>query len=364
MSRKLVCFTAYRTNLRAVAIIRCLEVDGFQVRLSAKVPFAGSVLELILSLIPNCWIALTSHADFAIGFKPHLNVTLPLLICKLRGIRSWIDIDDLDHAYRTGFLSKLVEWSQKPFPRFFDVISYHNPKLVKFIVDDLKCDSHKLISFPQGVDYKLFSKRLDVGFKEKMKSGLNLENRAIAIYTAHLNIASDLEPIIEAWKMVINQKPESLLMIVGGGSLLQYYKDRVKDLGIEKHIHFTGSVSQEQTQEYLMIADVALVYLSHRPVNACRCSLKLREYFAAGIKVVCNDFGELPEFREWTYQTTSSLEEYSKQILKNLSGYSDHREITAQGFAREKLDWAGIVSQVMSKQLSGYFQDNTPSTCL
>ena len=127
--RRIVCFSAYTANLRATAFTRFLRGLGYEIIEPKPHGPPGSILELALTLLPNCWLALTCRADLAAGFKPHPNVTLPLLICKLRGMPTWIDVDDLDHAYREGWLSHLVRWMQRPFPRLFTVVSYHNLKL-------------------------------------------------------------------------------------------------------------------------------------------------------------------------------------------------------------------------------------------
>ena len=107
-ARRIVSFSAYSTNLRAAAVARLLRESGYEIVAPRPRGRPGSIGELVRTLIPNCWTALTCRADLAVGWKPHLNVTLPLLICQLRGIPTWIDVDDLDHAYRDGFLGRDV----------------------------------------------------------------------------------------------------------------------------------------------------------------------------------------------------------------------------------------------------------------
>ena len=95
--------------------------------------------------------------------------------------------------------------------------------------------------------------------------------------------------------------PDSLLLVVGGGPLLVHYQRRSKSLGLERQVVFTGEVSHSEVPSYVGLSEVALLFFSERLVNAYRCSLKLREYFAAGIPVVCNDFGELKQYAHFTY---------------------------------------------------------------
>jgi glycosyltransferase involved in cell wall biosynthesis len=295
-------------------------------------------MELALTLLPNCWLALTCHADLAAGFKPHPNVTLPLLICKLRGMPTWIDVDDLDHAYREGWMSWLVECLQRPFPRLFTVVSYHNQLLKDHLVQHMRCAPERLVRIPQGVHYAFFNEAV-------MPADLPVDDsKPVAIYAAHLNVASDLDPVFRAWQMVVEKKPGALLVVIGGGPMQEYFQRLAAELGLAAQVHFTGEVLHAEVRRYFAQADIALLYMSPRLVNKYRCSLKLREYFAAGLKVVCNDVGELGEFAELTYQTKSDVVDFAAMIVRMLEGFDDGRQETARRFAREQLDWPRIIA--------------------
>jgi glycosyltransferase involved in cell wall biosynthesis len=343
-SKRILCFTAYSANLRAVAIIRVLKALGCQVEVSRRRGAEGSVSELILTLIPNCWLALTTNADLAFGFKPHLNVTLPLLICKWRGIRTGVDVDDLDHSYRDGFLSKLVEWSQKPFPRCYDFVTYHHFKLRDFLVHHMGCNADRLRVIPQGVDVDYFGSKGDSTKVQQLRETYKLAGKKVAIYTAHLNVASDLEPILMAWKIVAAQLPDVVLMVVGGGPRFDHYREMAREMGMDSVI-FVGTVEHEDVRNFFSIANAALIYFSQRFVNEYRCSLKLREYLAAGLPIVCNDFGELKQFAEFTYNSPTSVDAFAGQLSAVLQGSLDGREQRGQAYARQQLDWKTTISE-------------------
>lgn len=347
--KRVICFTAFRANLRATAFTKRLPSLGFEVRHGVCAGPAGTVWELLLTLLPNCWIALTCRADLAVGFKPHLNVALPLLLCKLRGIRTWIDVDDLDHAYREGFVSKLVEWCQRPFPRRFDVVSFHHRKLRDFLVDDLRCDGRRLVRIPQGVDSATFQRAVRPEEIDAVRSRLGLAPGPLGMYTAHLNVASDLAPVLKIWSRVVRRMPEARLLVVGGGPMLQCYCREVARMGLGKCVVFTGQVPHSEVRVYAAFVRVALLYFSPRRVNGYRCSLKLREYFAAGIPVVCNDYGELPEFEDYTYGGSSDFEKLAETVFDVMDGRSDGREQRARTMASERLDWDRLVAQGVSE---------------
>ena len=318
-------------------MVRLLAASGYEVVVSRPRGRRGSISEVVWTLIPNCWLALTGKADLAVGFKPHLNVTLPLLICRLRGIPTWIDVDDLDHAYRDGWLGRVVEISQRPFPRLFRIVTYHNPRLEQYLLTRMRCRPEQLLRIEQGVDYGTFSTAAAPAH------GLDVAGKRVGIYTAHLNVASDLDPVLAAWREVVTQLPNAYLLVVGGGPLLDAYRAKAAGLGLAPHVGFTGEVSHRDVPAYVALAHAAVLYLSPRLVNEYRCSLKLREYFAAGLRVVCNDVGELKDFAHLTYQSGSGPGEFAANIVHVLGGFSDGREQAARAYASERLDWRAIV---------------------
>jgi glycosyltransferase involved in cell wall biosynthesis len=331
---RIVCFSAYSANLRATAFTHFLRACGYEIIEPKPHGPAGSILELGLTLLPNCWLALTVRADLAAGFKPHPNVTLPLMICKLRGIPTWIDVDDLDHAYREGWVSRLIECLQRPFPRWCSIITYHNLLLRDYLIKKMGCASARLLRIQQGVDCKFFNQPV---------TPAEVPGKRIALYAAHLNVASDLDQVLQAWQMVTGKVPESVLLIIGGGPMLTHYQKMVVEMGLTGRVHFTGEIAHADVPRYFARGDVALLYMSNRLVNAYRCSLKLREYFAAGLKIVCNDFGELSEYAHLTYQTKSAVADFAGMIVRVLNGHDDGRQTKAQRFAVEQLDWPRLI---------------------
>lgn len=343
-ARRIVSFSAYSTNLRAAAVARLLRASGYEIVAPRPRGRPGSIGELVRTLIPNCWTALTCRADLAVGWKPHLNVTLPLLICRLRGIPTWIDVDDLDHAYRDGLLGRVVEVSQRPFPRLFRIVTYHNTRLKDYLLGPMRCRPEQLLRVEQGVDYGTFGVPPAAARTGEIRKTFAVAGKRVAIYTAHLNVASDLEPVLAAWQTVVAQLPDALLLVVGGGPMLEAYREMVRTMGLADKVAFTGEVPHQDVPAYVAVGSTALLYFSPRLASDYRCSLKLREYFAAGVRVVSNDVGELKEFAHLTYQSPSDPKQFAAAIVRVLQGFSDGRERTARIYAAEHLDWRAIVT--------------------
>lgn len=343
---QVVCFSAYSQNLRARAVLQFLGDHGFAAQQPRSYGPAGSVWELGLTLIPYCLKALTCRADLVAGFKPHLNVTLPLLLCRLRGIPTWLDIDDLDHAYRDNWLSRILEFVERPFPRRCQVVSYHNELLRDHLLDDLRCRPEQLLQIAQGVDWQDFGREVPPASRAEARQRYALDGRRVAIYVAHLNRGSDVEPVLQAWQQVIRHVPDGLLLVVGGGPRQRRYEATTRSMGLAGHVTFTGELAHAAVPACLAVADAAVLYFGPRRVNAYRCSLKLREYCAAGVKIVCNDAGELGRFADLTYQSTSDVADFAATLTRVLQGHGDGRERKAREFARAHLDWQRIVTSI------------------
>jgi len=286
-----------------------------------------SLLEVALTFPYNLLKVLLSDADFFIGMKPFPNVTIPLAVAKfIKRKKTAVDIDDLDYGFFSGWKARTIAFAQKPLPRFFDVITYHNDALAEHIVSAFGVDRKKLYKLVQGIDRDTFS------------GGDGTCEKDLLFFMGNLNLGADLAPILSAVAIVRQKRPVNLT-IVGGGPFERGFKRLAAELGI--NARFTGAVAKEVAAQELARADVCLVYFAQKTANLYRCSMKLNEYLAMGKKVVCNDFGELKKFQEYVYGASSDLDDFAAKIIAALDG-GDGREIKGQAHVRQELDWAAI----------------------
>jgi len=334
VTTRVLHLSAYTDNLRARAFADGLRRVGWRVVDSRGRGKRSTAWEIAATIVPNCWMALRTDADLAVGCKPHPNVTWPLAICRRRGIPTWLDVDDLDHAYRPGWAGRVVASLQRPHPRRADVVTYHHARLRTHLVQRLGCDPERTLAVDQGVDVARF---------ERDRSPLSaLDGRPRAVYAAHLNLACDLDVVLAAWRDVVRRRPRAVLTVVGGGARLGEFRRTVAALGLAGSVELVGHVRAAEVPAYLSGADVAVTWSTDRAVNQHRCSLKLREYLAAGLPVVCNDVGELGDFAPVTYQVASEAD-LADELVGRLDGDSDGREVAGRALAAE-LDWQPIVS--------------------
>lgn len=328
--------------LRAKYLASSLSQNGAKVKLIIPVISQSFLLAFILNFFKYSFFAFMTSYTYGIAIKPYPNTLIPLLFKKLISKNKIIvDIDDIDYGYRQGFMSTISRWMQQPFPKYFDVITYHNELLKNFIINEYHVPPKKLYILKQGVDFNIFNHKTNKYSKQDFIKQQDINSKTkIIIYTAHLNIAADLDVILQHISAILESN--NFLIIAGGGPQLDEYKKMAQMLGL-KNIFFTGYLAPEQIIQYILIADYALVFYKNKEVNYYRCSMKLREYLALKKKVICNNVGELKYFKEYTYQSNKSIESFItllKKILLNTP--KDKREEKAFKFIKNNFNWQNI----------------------
>ena len=51
-----------------------------------------------------------------------------LWVQRMKGAKIVFDVDDLDYAYSHGLFRVFHQWLQKPWPKWADLVTYHNPR--------------------------------------------------------------------------------------------------------------------------------------------------------------------------------------------------------------------------------------------
>jgi glycosyltransferase involved in cell wall biosynthesis len=315
------------------------------------------MLDLAFSFFFYLWVAVWEKFDFGICIKPYPNALLPLLLTRfiVPSVRIGTDIDDMDHGYRTGFLPAVLRALQKPLPRLCDIVTCHNDALERWIPSEYGVAKERIFRLDQGVDFKIFHPATP-SEREQDRTGCRdrygLPEGKILVYTAHLNIASDLDDILEAFKIAYGQRKDVSLLVAGGGPMLSHYRSLARGLGIDGRVFFTGSLPPEKIRACANAADFCLVYYKDKPVNHFRTSMKIRECLAMARPVIANDTGDLKEFQRFVYPAGTGAAGFAEGLISalRLAG-PDGRESKAAEYIRERYDWDRI-AEVFSTRLS------------
>lgn len=327
--------------LRAEYLARSLREAGDDARVAPVLPCLPVLADMALSLWPYAWQALRSRWDVVMAMKPFPNAGIPGLLARQRGALFVVDVDDLDHGYRAGPLSRCVQILQSPFPPRADLVTVHNPHLFEYVTRTLRVPEDRVYSLGQGVNLDVFSP----GSRptDRMKSCLaGIPDRApVVLYVAHLNVACDLEPLLSVMERVMKDEPSCHFLVAGGGPLESHYRALCASRRFEDRCHMTGTLLPEEVACLMQRAEVCLVYYAPKEVNLYRTSMKLREYLAMGRKVVANRFGDLAEFGDSVY-LAQDLDEMPDTILRLLKEGGDGRESRGQAHVQVHLDWKAI----------------------
>jgi glycosyltransferase involved in cell wall biosynthesis len=309
------------------------------------------MLDLFLSVFYYFFAVLNRKPDAVIIQKPYPNTVLPALMLKSAGAKIVIDIDDLDHGYRKGLLAGFIKWLQYRLVKTADMITSHNDALMKLIEKDHPEHKGRVYRLNQCVDFDIFSaaKVKKTAVKTIRKTH---EGRKLLFYMANLNIASCLENILEALTCLKDKSP--LLLVAGGGPLLGKYKKAAADRGVSGSVVFLGPLERKTAAEYIMAADLCLVYYKEEPVNRYRASMKLREYLAMGRPVVATGVGEIKDFKKVAYLCKPTAGAFALEMEKRLKRL-DKREKKGYKLIKSCYDWGKEILRFY-KFLKTYFK--------
>ncbi len=332
-----LCSQAKNTGakLRAEYIFRYLKKAGADADYILpplnSMPF---MFDFLLTIFYYFFKLMNRRPDIVYILKPYPNTVLPALMLKPRGAKLIIDIDDLDHGYRSGAVSHLIKWMQQKLTKAADLITSHNDELIKLIKKEHPAYRDKIYKLKQCVDLEIFSSRavdkVKVKYIKKEYSG-----KIILFYMAHLNIASCLDEIIDAVSRL--KRKNTVLLVAGGGPMYGNYK-RLAERKAKSMVVFLGPMPQHQAVNYIAASDLCLVYYRNSLVNKYRASMKIREYLALSKNIVADSVGEIKNFRKLVYLSAPAVGAYAAEIEKRTKTL-DNRAKKGYKFIQKEYNW-------------------------
>lgn len=156
--------------------------------------------------------------------------------------------------------------------------------------------AEKITVIPNAVDIERFS--YDVKPDQQLRTRLGLQNKTVLGFIGSFYAYEGLPLLLEALPKILQNQPETRLLLVGGGPQEAIIKQKTKELELEDHVIFTGRVPHEQVQDYYNQVDIfAYPRLSMRLTDLVT-PLKPLEAMAQGRLVVASDVGGHKELIE------------------------------------------------------------------
>ena len=133
----------------------------------------------------------------------------------------------------------------------------------------------------------------DQGTRGGRKSRYALEHERIVLFIGRLVREKGVHVLLEAAPAILMRIPEAKFVIVGAGPAEQDLRRRAAQLQLEHKVYFTGFISDEERNQLLHMADVAVFPSLYEPFG-----IVALEAMAAKVPVVVSDAGGLDDVVE------------------------------------------------------------------
>lgn len=338
-------------SLRGRYIANALKNNGVDVYYFKPHPKLKLYLDYLVFTPYNIIRALNKKFDYLMVLKPFPTGGIAgLLNGCFNGSKVIVDLDDLDHSYRTGIASKLIETSQKFIVNYSDIVTIQdNTELKNYVIKNWGVKEDKIIDIEQGVDVKFFDPEKYSYKKPREKLGIKDEERVIC-FSGHLNYtAIEVLDLMYIFKKITEHVKNVRFLIIGGGIRLNEIKELAKKLEVFDKIIFTGQINDSKLMpELLMAADICVCYYADREPNKYRNSMKVREYLALGKLVVCTNIYDLKKFKDYTIQTKPDLNSFYDGLIEAIYKKETPKDsLSRRKFILNKFSWDKIMKKFL-----------------
>lgn len=155
-----------------------------------------------------------------------------------------------------SFLSPLVSTYLRGMSRRFcnscdQIITPSNP--MKKILQNRYKITKPIEVIMTGIDPRHYQKRSADPLRKKF--GISRDKK-ILLYLSRIAKEKNIDFLFEAFVKIRETYPKCHLVMVGGGPEEEWCHVRVKVLGVEDHVSFTGMVPKEEANEFFGMADI------------------------------------------------------------------------------------------------------------
>ncbi len=220
-----------------------------------------------------------------------------------KGIPSVLQIDD-DWVETEAMASKITStpvykmsalaWC-KSLVKKAKVMFAVSDTLRKLVADRWEADPERISIVPNGVELELFRPDAEpLGVRKE----LGLEGRKIVTFVGALGPWHGLENLIRSIPYVLEDVPDAEFLLVGAMKEFgtSHFGDMAKKYGVSEKLHLLGRKPSHDIPRILVESDVAVAPYPARDLGFS--PLKLFEYAACGVPIVCSDLMSTREIIE------------------------------------------------------------------
>lgn len=197
-------------------------------------------------------------------------------------------------------------------------------------------------NIPPSVHSKSKKNRKDLGLPKKEKIAV--------LQGAGINIQRGAEELVEGMQYT----NDILLLIIGGGDVIDKLKKMVKELQLEKTVRFIPKVPFETLYQYTVNADIGITIDKNTNINYLySLPNKLFDYIHAGIPILASRLPEIEKIIK-QYEIGAFIEshepEHIASCLNNALKQQDVLDRWKENlkFAKEQLNWEAEESKLIN----------------
>ncbi|SFQ78712.1 glycosyltransferase family 4 protein [Donghicola eburneus] len=142
--------------------------------------------------------------------------------------------------------------------------------------------SRKISIIPSMVDLSAFGPKESHYFTELM------DNKPVCLFIGRLASVKNLPLLLDTWKIVIQHKPDTRLVIAGDGELREQLQQTIEQMGLSESVAMLGQVSPSSIVDAISDAKVLLLTSHHEASPTV-----VKEALSCGIPVVSTPVGDV-----------------------------------------------------------------------
>ncbi|MFC1771197.1 glycosyltransferase family 4 protein [Candidatus Margulisiibacteriota bacterium] len=187
---------------------------------------------------------------------------------------------------------------------------------------------------PTGIELEELKGSSDLSFRRNYQIG---KNKKICIFVGRLGIEKNVYFLLDSFKMILKQSPDTVLFLAGDGPERENMIEYAQKIGVERNVIFAGYLTHNEVFKALHAADVVMF-----PSKTETQGLSLIEGFAMGCPAVgINAMGVayVLENNMGGFLTEENLEQYTDKVLLLLNNEKIYKKKQ-----KEALERAGYFS--------------------
>lgn len=288
-------------------------------------------------------------------YRRHTLFNSDYLITKLFNIHSvrevnGIVVDEIKVTKRSDNITlRVINWIERFTMPKADEIIVVTPKMKELLHSEYGVDLNKITVIQNGANTDLFKPMNAITVRETLDLAQDVN---YACFVGSLNKLQGLEYLVQSLPLILDQCPNTQILIVGDGSIKEQLYKLAKKTGVSNKIIFTGMVHYQEVPRYINASDICVApMVKERNQRIGLSPLKLCEYLACGKPVVASRISGLEILEKYNCGyliNPESPEELAQAIIKLLRDPILRQNMGENGrkYVLENRSWESVAKKV------------------